>query len=68
MKSKRTSVVATALAVAIVGGGFAVAREIQNSVSPPQRMRMKRVPRRALPCRLLPIWLSASRLRWSTSR
>ncbi len=34
MRSKRTSVVATALAVAVVGGGFAVAREIQNSVVP----------------------------------
>ena len=34
MKSKRTSVVATALTVAVVGGGFAVAREIQNSVIP----------------------------------
>ena len=34
MKSKRTSVVATALTVAVVGGGFAVAREIQNSVVP----------------------------------
>ena len=34
MKSKRTSVVATALAAAVVGGGFAVAREIHNSVAP----------------------------------
>jgi serine protease Do len=34
MKSKRTSVVATALTVAVVGGGFAVAREVQNRVIP----------------------------------
>jgi serine protease Do len=34
MKSKRTSVVATALAVALVGGGFAIARETQNPVAP----------------------------------
>jgi serine protease Do len=32
MKSKKTSVVATALAVAVVGGGFALVREVQNTL------------------------------------
>lgn len=34
MKSNRTSVVAIALAVAVVGGGFAIGRETQNREVP----------------------------------
>ena len=34
MKSKRGAFVATALAVALVGGGFAIGRESQNSAAP----------------------------------
>lgn len=34
MRSKKTSVAATALAVALAGGGFAIGRETQNRVTP----------------------------------
>jgi hypothetical protein len=67
MVSKK-NFVSTALAAALVGGGFAMARDSHNSIVPVQAAQLNRVPRPVLLCRHLPIWLSASRRRWSISR